>query len=150
MSYETDLLQGLAQRLEDQGVGVYRSDGSAYADEDTAVVFGQMPDKPHRCVSLATYPLTDEPREALSMVAVNIRARGLPRDYLDAVNLGDAVFQAVHGLTGVQYGTCWVIQILRRTSVPMGTDPIDPHHRWEISSNYYADVNPPTSTLRPE
>ncbi|WP_076260872.1 minor capsid protein [Intrasporangium flavum] len=142
--YESDLLAGLAQELQDAGVAVYRPD-TPYEDGETAITFGTMLDQPDRCVTLTTYPLTDQPREALSLVGVQVRSRA--ESYLDANDLNVAIFRALHGLTGRQYGTCHLVQLLRRTSVPMGADT---DQRWEHSANLYADINPPTTALRPE
>lgn len=148
--YERDLLVGLAGVLNTAGAGKYLAPGTAYATGDTAITFGDMPDGagfPDRCITLATYPLTDAPKEALSQVGVQVRSRGLPGDFLDASDLNVAVFNALHGLQERTFGTCYLIQLLRKSSIPMG---MDASKRWETSSNFYADINPPTTALRPE
>ena len=145
--YARDLLTGLAGILNTAGAGTYRGDGSAYLATETAITFGDMPDQPNRCITLATYPLTDAPKEALSQVGVQVRSRGLPGDFLDASDLNDAVFNALQGLQERTFGTCYLIQLLRKSSIPMG---MDASKRWETSSNFYADINPPTTPLRPE
>ncbi|NUO58996.1 MAG: hypothetical protein HOV78_20235 [Hamadaea sp.] len=142
--YERDLLAGLAQELDDATVATYRPD-TPLEDAETAITFGTMPDRPDRCVTLTTYPISDEPREAKSLVGVQVRCRA--ESYLDAVDLNGQIFDALHGLTGRQYGTCHLVQLQRRSSIPMGTDG---DQRWEYSANFYADINPPTTALRPE
>ncbi|GAA2037354.1 hypothetical protein GCM10009740_31430 [Terrabacter terrae] len=142
--YERDLLDGLARELDAAGVATYRTDTS-YVDGETAITFGTMPDRPDRCVTLTTYPLSDEPREAKSLVGVQVRSRA--ETYLDGNDLNVAIFNALHGLTGRQYGTCHLVQLQRRSSIPMGADD---DQRWEHSANFYADINPPTTALRPE
>ncbi|MER7070968.1 minor capsid protein [Terrabacter sp. NPDC000476] len=143
-SYEQDLLEGLAQQLHDDGVATYRPD-EPYLDEDTAITFGTMPDSPDRCVTLTAYPLSDAPREAKSLLGVQVRSRA--GSYLEANELNVAIFQSLHGLTGRQYDTCHLVQLLRNSSVPMGEDD---SQRWEHSANFHADINPPTTALRPE
>ena len=142
--YERDLLDGLATELDTAGVATYRPD-TPLVDGETAITFGSMPDRPDRCVTLSTYPLTDAPRESKSLVGVQVRSRA--ESYLDAVDLNVAIFNALHGLTGRQYGTCHLVQLLRSSSVPMGEDG---DQRWEHSANFHADINPPTTALRPE
>jgi hypothetical protein len=148
--FERDLLTGLAGVLNTAGAGTYLAPGTAYTPGATAITFGDMPDGPEfpdRCITLATYPLSDAPKEALSMIGVQVRGRGLPGDFLDATDLNVAIFNALHGLQERTFGTCYLIQLLRKTSIPMG---MDGSKRWETSSNFYADINPPTTSLRPE
>ena len=142
--YESDLLKGVAQTLHDASVAVYRP-ASAYQAGERAITFGTMPDSPDSVLTLATYPLTDEPREALSKVGVQVRSRAA--SYLTAQDLNTLIFATLHGLANLDFGTCHLVQLLRATSIPMGTDAAN---RWEYSANFYADINPPTTPLRPE
>lgn len=147
MSADRDLLIGIAQRLEDAGAATYRSDSTPYLPGETAVVFGTMPDTPNRVVCLALYgPSDDHPDLALGVRRLQVRSRGNPGSYLDAVDLDEACFNALHGLTHQQWGAAHANQVLRISGVPLGQDALK---RWEISSNYQLDVDPPTTALRP-
>lgn len=148
MSADSDILTGLADVLATAGIAVHRADGSAYVDGETAVFFGSPLDSSPRCVTLTAYGAdADAPKQALSRRNVQVRSRGLPGQYLDAVDLDQAVFDALQGLQGVPLGSVWLIQCLRRSQVPMG---VDAAYRWEVASNFVLDVNPPRTALRPE
>lgn len=145
MSQDVDVLTGLAQTLHDAAAAVYRP-ASPYLAGETAVVFGDMPDTPDRCVTLTLYgPSDDHPDQPLGVRRVQVRSRGLPGDYLDAVALDDACFQALHGLTHAQWGATHANQVLRASGAPLGQDPAQ---RWDISSNYVLDVDTPATALR--
>lgn len=147
MAADTDLLAGLAQDLHDAGAGTYRPTG-AYQPSETAIVFGAMPDSPNRVICLATYgPSDDHPEVALGVRRVQVRTRGLPGNYLDAVNLDNTCFDALHGLEHRQYGTAHANQILRLSGGPLGQDATK---RWEMSSNYQVDLDTPPTALRPQ
>jgi hypothetical protein len=140
--YEADLLDGLATFIAAGGIGVTYS--PPYTSGQTGTFFSKMPDAPDRCVVLTGYPVTDHPNQALSVIGVQIRTRGTT-DPFDVGNLDTAIFQLVQGLTHRTFGTCHVIQMLRKSSVPMG---LDSANRWERASNYYADINPPATPYR--
>ncbi len=148
MGFSRDLLTGFAGILQTAGAGTYRSDNSAYQAGETAITFGGTLDQPDRCITLTGYGAGfDAPREALTRTNLQTISRGARDSYLDAEDLDDAVFQAIQGLTGRQFGSVYLIQCLRRSSIPLGPDAA---MRWEISSNYALDINPPTTSLRPE
>ena len=146
MSADTDLLDGLAQALHDAGVAIWRTD-APYAAGETAIVLGGMPQSPHRAVALALYgPSDDHPDQAYGIRRVQVRVRGLPGSYRDAVDLDDACFHALHALTHQQWGDAHANQVLRISGVPLGQDDAK---RWEITSNYQVDLDTPPTALRP-
>jgi hypothetical protein len=147
VSFTTDLLRGLAQFLNDQGIGVvYKPDGG-YVAGDTGVFFKGLPTSPNRVVAISAYGATDEAKIALSHLRVQFWFRGNPDDSLDVDDLGDAVFQAMQGLEHQTFGTAHVVQALRVSSVQLG---IDGSKRSERTDNYALDVNVPTTTGRPD
>lgn len=145
MSWERDALQGIADTLVAASVGVIKS---TFAASDTAITMGDKVTAPDRLICLTAYAagLPDDPQAALSHLNVQVWVRGLPGNYMDAVDLDNAVFDAIHGLGGRFFGSTWLIQCLAKSSVPMGQDS---SRRWEISHNYALDVNPPVTALRP-
>lgn len=144
--YESDLMVGLAQYLNDAGVGVYRPDGG-YLPGDTAIVFGDLPPTPDRCIGLTPYSSTDQPKIALSRVRVQVWMRGAANDSLDILDLATDVFDTLQGAERLQFGSAGVVQILRVSAMPMG---IDANKRSERSDNYAVDVNPPATPGRPD
>lgn len=146
MSADVDLLEGLAAALHAAGAAVWRPD-TAYLPAETAITLGGLPDAPHRAVALALYgPSDDHPDQAAGVRRLQVRVRGIPGKYRDAVDLDDACFNALHGLTHQQFGAAHANQVLRVSGVPLGMDDT---RRWEISSNYEIDVDTPPTALRP-
>lgn len=142
-----DLAVGFATTIAGSGIGVYRSDGSAYTAAETAIVFKDMPQAPDRVICLTPVPLTDETVLPQGLVLVQVKMRGLPGNALDVDDLGDAVFDLMQGATNLVFGSTQVIQILRNSSVPMG---VDDSRRWLRTDHFYADLGYPTTAKRPE
>jgi len=143
--WESDLVQGIAQYLEDQGVGSYRSDDTAYATDETAIVFGELPSAPDRAIGLSLYSSTDHPVQNLSSVRLQLMCRGNANDNLDVGAIATAAFAALQGVTSLDLGTAHVIQIGRVSAVPTG---VDGNRRYTRADNYQLDVNTPYSAGR--
>jgi len=134
VSFTTDLLTGLSTYLAANGV-------------TDPVFFKALPTTPDRCIAITAYAATDQPREALSAIRVQFWFRGVVNDSLDVDSLGDAVFNILQGLEHSQFGSTHMIQALRVSSIQLGADA---NKRSERSDNYSFDINPPTTSLRPE
>jgi len=141
VSFSGDLLNGLASFLAAAGVGTYRSDGSAYATNETAIVFAAMPSTPDRAIVLSDYPVTDDPSLSDSVIGMQVRCRG-GVDPHDVKAVADAVFDVLHGKTAFTLGTVHVVEALRNSGAPLGRDD---SNRWEHSDNYYFTVNRPST-----
>lgn len=141
-----DLLTGLAQMIADSGIGVYRLTGG-YQPNETAVVFKSMPSAPDRAIVLTAVPMTDQVMIPMGMVLVQARFRGVAGDPLDVDDLGDAVFDLLHGLKDQTFGSVHIIQCLRNSSVPMGQDA---SRRWERIDHFYIDLDYAPTTNRPD
>ncbi|MFK0062617.1 minor capsid protein [Streptomyces werraensis] len=131
MSHETDLLRGVAELLDTQGVGTYDETGPLPAGA-TGIVLGRMPDGPDRALALTTYPVADDDStDSVTGVQVRIRAGVNPLDVLD---LSDAVFNVLHArrswtARGVRVEISW-----RNSEAWIGQDQ---QGRMERSANYY-------------
>jgi hypothetical protein len=145
--WESDLLIGLAQHLDNLGVGTYRDDGTAYLASETAIVFGELPPSPDRCITLNLYSAGDAATENLSSPRINVKLRGSPNNTLDVSDLGTAVFEALQGLTHQDYGSAHLAQIGRVSSMPF---EIDANRRHVRSDSYRTDTNTPSTSGRPE
>lgn len=145
MSNDVDVMTGLAQLLDDAGVGTYRPSGT-YAADETAIVFVKMPAAPDRCICITAYTYANWPDEPEDQQRIQIRCRGARNDMLDASRLRGAVYDQVHGLTNRNFGSVHATQILQQSSVPMGVDDSD---RNEFADNYTADVDVPATANRP-
>lgn len=143
--FETDLLEGLAGLLNTAGAGVYKSTGT-YASTDTAIVFGDLPGSPDRCIALNVYASSDALEENLSTVRVQAMLRGDVNNPLDVGALSVAVFSALHGLTHQDVGSSHAAMIRRISTVHMGRDTDD---RMRRSDNYEVLLNTPATAGRP-
>lgn len=146
MAAARDLLTGIAQMIGTSGIGVYNPSG-VYAATDTGIIFKNMPAKPDRAIVLTAVPLTDMTMIPVGKMLVQVRTRGLPNNPLDVDDLGDAVFDLLHGVTNTTMGSTHIIQCLRNSSVPMG---VDGNQRWERVDHFYIDMDYPGTPLRPE
>jgi hypothetical protein len=142
-SWESDLLQGLASYLAQQGVGVYNPAG--YQATDTAIVFGELPSTPNRCIGLTLYSAQDHPVQNLSTVRLQLMFRGAPNDSLDVGDLATTAFAALQGVTDRDYGAAHLIQCGRVSAVPLGIDELKRSTR---ADNYQIDVNTPYTAGR--
>lgn len=144
MSNDVDVMLGLAQYGQTAGIWVYNAGG--YDAGDTGAFFKKMPDTPDRCVVITAYTMANLPDGPLDQMNVQLRFRGLPDNDTDVDQLGGAAFDLLHGLKNVTFGGVHVIQMLQKSSIPMG---IDQNQRWERSDNYTLDVDVPATANRP-
>ncbi len=140
MGWTTSLLEGVAELLATEGVGVWRPDGPPYTTVETGIVIAAMPPDPDRIIVLNAYPIAEHVDQADVTIGVQVRTRGTT-DPRVVQNLDDAVFEALHGLSQIDLGGVSVVQMYRQSSAALGRDGAD---RWERSSNYYVDAMHPT------
>ncbi len=149
MSALNDLLDGLAQMAQTAGIANYTP---PYSVSDTGIYMSQMPmgdeaSNPgtDRAVVFSAYALNDAVSLPMGQITVQVRTRGL-EDPFDVNVLDDQCYQLYQGLTDRTFGSVHVIQMLRKSSLPMGQDS---NRRWERSSNYVCDVDLPPTSNRP-
>jgi hypothetical protein len=143
VTWTTDLLTAIAERLHAAGAGVWKPAGG-YLSTDIAIVFGRLPSTPDRAIALAAYgadQFADDPVNTDGTQAVQARIRGTT-DPRSADAIADAVFDALQGWQNPQAG---ILLCTRRINAPMG---VDGNSRWERADSYHLLVNRPT-TLRP-
>jgi len=132
MTYTLDVIEGLAELLTGQALGVYRPDSPFQAGE-TAIVTYRMPPAPDRAICLTPYPIEDSGgTDTITAVQVRMRCGVDPRD---VAALADDVFAVLHGreafaLRGVPVALMW-----RQSEAVLG---MDANGRLEITANYYA------------
>ena len=133
MSFTKDLLLGLAAYVSAGGI----------ADPG---FMKALPAGPDRCFSISAYSTSDEPKVALSHIRVQFWFRGIVNNSLDVDDFADSVFNLLHGIEHVQFGTAHVNQMLRVSSMQHGADA---NKRNERSDNYELDVDVPVTPGRP-
>lgn len=146
MSLVGDLCTGLAQMLNDNGVGVYKPAGG-YVPTDTAIFIKNLGESPDRAIAITAYATVDDPKINNTKFRVQFWTRGVPNNSLDVDDVADAIFLLLQGMEHVQFGTVHVVQALRVSSSSLGTDT---NSRTERSDNYEFDTNVPVTTGRPD
>lgn len=136
--FRTLLLGGVAQLLADAGVGVYRSDGSAYLPTEKAIVIKLVPESPDAIFALSTYPVSDDPSLSDSVIGLQVLTRAGGQDPRVVDDYADAVFDQLHALHDVTLttGVC-IVECLHRSGSSLGQDDLK---RWGNTDNYYATV----------
>jgi len=134
------LIAGMAQHLDDGGVGVYRPTGK-YTSDEIAIVDRAIPPEPDRVITLATYPVSSPPGMADITVGVQVRIRGTT-DPRVCDDIADAVFDLLDSAFRLTLNDIPVVQIYRQSYTSLGQDG---NQRWESSQNYYVDAMRPTN-----
>lgn len=135
MAFTSDLLTGLAQLLDDAGVGTYSPVAASTVEPAITVI--NLPPAPERVICLTDYPVSDDPSLADVIVGVQVRIRGT-RDPLVASNIRDDVYDQLHGLAGVIINGVPVAHIYRQSTIPLGPDGLG---RYERTENYYVHAS---------
>lgn len=143
-SIQNDLLDGIAQLIQGAGLATYSTSG-VYTAGQTGIFFKAVNPTPDRIVGLTAYGVTDNPSMPTATLGVQVRVRGT-QDPRDVDELGDAIYNLIHGLVHVQFGSVQVDQILRVSSITLGQDL---SKRWERADGYYVDVGVPPTINRP-
>lgn len=140
MSWTRNLTHGLALRLAAAGVGTYRETG-AYTATETGIVIATVPQDPPRLLAITPYPLATHPTHADEVVGLQVRARSAGADPRDALDLVDAVHDAIGGATHLDLAGVIVHRVERRASAPMGRDA---NGRYEHADTYHLQAHHPT------
>lgn len=143
----TNLLEGLAAKLEAAHVGDYSS-GTAYAPAASlaAITLYKMPEGapkgPDRVICLSAYPVDDALGAPNSTVGLQVRTRWNGKDPRGTDDLDDAVFGVLQQFKGTLSTGVRVAFCRRVSGVSLGQDE---GGRWLRSSNYYVSAYWPTS-----
>ncbi|MEV7793422.1 minor capsid protein [Streptomyces sp. NPDC087512] len=131
MSHDADLLRGVAELLDTEGVGRYEPDTVLPADV-TGIVLGKVPDGPDRALGLTPYPVTDDDSTD-SVTGLQVRMRW-GTDAAGLVDLADAVFNVLHNRRDYRLRGVWVEISWRQSQAWIGQDT---RGRMELTANYY-------------
>ena len=139
-SFTTTFMDGVAQYLENAGVGVFHSSGVGYTTGQVGIVFDVVPAAPDRVIVLTEYAATDHATEPETELSVQARVRGT-KDPRTAQELNDAVFEALQNLPRRLIGGTVVSGIWRTSSAYLG---VDANGRHERVSNFTVRLHRPT------
>jgi hypothetical protein len=140
MPWTTDLLAGVAQYLEDHGVGTWQASGAYAPGASVPIFITASPGTPDRIIILTAYPVSDNGTLSDSVQGVQIRTRGT-KDPRTVEEIADGVFDALHGLGSVNLGGVWLVHCYRSSGTPL---PPDSNGRYERTDNYYLQVARPS------
>lgn len=130
-THDVDLLVGLAELLDAEGIGAYRP-ASVLPEGTTGIVLGKMPEAPDRALCLTPYPVADDDSTD-SVTGIQARMRA-GTDPSAVVQLANDVFSVLHNrqvyeVRGVRVEISW-----RNSQAWIGQDG---RGRMELVSNYY-------------
>lgn len=147
MSAAGDLLAGLAVELSAVSAGVYDPARVWTAtDTDVCITIGAVPQVPDRVIVLKTYRLGgDDPAHPAGTVNVQAVCRGRPNDLDDTQAIDGIVYDTLQGLTDRTYGAVHVVQVMDKSAILNGRDA---NNRWELSTNYTAQLDLPATANR--
>lgn len=143
--FATNLLAGAAQLLVGFDIGLaWRASGDYAGVTGDPIFDTMMPDQPGRLVVLATYPLTDDPTRAQSLIGLQYRTRGATKDPHEVRDLDDAIWDRLLGNYPLTLPNG--LRIATLSSGPR-TGPGQEQggaRRWICTSNVRLDVYRPT------
>ncbi len=138
--YNSKLMTGLAQLIEDEGLGTFATSGT-YPPDVWGLFIGLTPDQPDRACSLMSYPVADTDLTVV-ITGVQFRLRGT-RDPREVENMSDALYDLLHNrshyvVNGIHIELSW-----RQSGAWMGQDA---NQRVERVENFYlhADRSAPS------
>jgi hypothetical protein len=140
VSWTEELVDSLAQHLENRDVGTFNSSGVPYAAGATAITIDGVPSAPDKVITLTLYDAAEDPTQGEAVAYVQARVRG-DRDPRTAMRLTDAVFDAWQNLPRSPIGGQTVAGIWRDSAAYMGPDDNGRHMR---TSNYRIRVTHPS------
>lgn len=134
------LLDGLAQWLDGEALGVYRR-GTPYESGEVAIVLGGVIPEPGELVVLTPYAAGDEPDSRLPFDEpyIQVRRRGTGDQAVSAAG-ADALYEALHGLGPVTLpgGVLLLSAIAVQPPTPMGRDEAGRHsHLFNARFEYH-------------
>lgn len=125
-----ELLEGIAERLDQAGAGTYRPDGSVHLPGETAIVFGTLPSSPEAAIAITPYQSLDDVGHADRLVSVQVRMRSPGHDPRLVWDTADKVFGALHDVGSYTLGERVRVAWSARTiTAPLGLDDNGRHEQ---------------------
>ncbi|MFD6416006.1 minor capsid protein [Streptomyces sp. NPDC060194] len=131
MTHTPDLVVGIAELLDTEGIGVYDPDQPLPLGA-TAIVIGPVPPEPAAVIGLTPYPVADDDTDqAITGVQARFRADA---GTLAVLTLADEVFRVLHARRHYVAGGVSVALSWRNSQAWIGQDT---RGRQELTANYY-------------
>lgn len=139
---KTNLCIGIAELLNDRGIGTYSTSEAFDPDLSLPLIrIARVPDEPSRLITLTAYPVSDDTGVPNSVVMLQVRCRWSGRDPRPVDDLDDQVFAALQQYSGTLSTGVRVAYINRVSGASLGEDE---RERRSLSSNYYVSAFWPT------
>lgn len=139
MGWTTDILVGLAGRIETAGIGTYEPT-AAYNPASTVpvITLQGLPDKPDKAIALAYF---SNGGTGGVTAAVEITIRG-DADPTSPDEIADVIWTLLDNADGFMLGSVHVALMYRQTSAPLGLDAAG---RWMRSDTYFLIADRPSA-----
>lgn len=142
MAQTTDLLTGLAELIDQAGLGTWSPTGD-FTTGQTAITHKVMPSAPDRAIVLTPYTVENMIHgDTTQGVQIRTRAPGMPTAVDD---LDDEIYQLLHHIEGLNLGTIRVAMVWRQSHGTLGRDD---NNRWNSTANYWLTIAKPTPNTR--
>ena len=142
--FESNLLTGLAALLVAGGIEATYNANGVYTALQTGIVFGNIPQSPHRVITLTVYDADDDPAlsDSTPLVQIRCRAQGADKRLVD--DLDSAIFSLLQNKLDLTLSTGVKVGQIHRISGPASLGQ-DGNSRWSVSSNYSVSTHRPSA-----
>lgn len=128
----SEVLTGIAEFLDGEGVGVWRPEGT-YTSDEVAVTLKSLPAAPDNAVAVAAYHVGDDLVLPDVEVLLQLRFRAARGSRTAVDDLADSAFDVLHGRHMFSAGALTVQRARRLSVAPLGADD---NGREERADNY--------------
>jgi len=139
VGWTTDILVGLAGRIETAGIGTYEPT-AAYDPAATVpvITLQGLPDLPDKAIALAYF---SSGGSGGVTAAIEITIRG-DADPTSPDEIADAIWTLLDNAAGFDLGSAHVALMWRQTSAPLGVDAAG---RWSRGETYFLIADRPSA-----
>jgi len=138
MGFTTNLLTGIAELLHAENVGrwIPQGSGQSFALTDTAIAIDSLGASPDKGIALTLYDV-EHAATTDSVMGLQCRVRGNPKDRTAAKDILDRIFDTLHDLEHTTIGGVPVVRIWWQSGANLGPDTLN---RPEHTANYYLQI----------
>ncbi len=133
MGFTTNLLTGVGELLHTASVGKW---GGPFAPTDAAIVIDSLGSTPDKGIALTLYDV-EHTAGTDTVMGLQCRVRGNPKDRTAAKDILDALLDTLHGLEHTTIGGVPIVRIWWQSGANLGPDALN---RPEHTANYYLQI----------
>lgn len=138
MGFTVNLLTGIAELLHAENVGrwIPQGAGQSFTATDTAIAIDSLGASPDKGIALTLYDV-EHTGGTDSVMGLQCRVRGNPKDRTAAKDILDRLFDTLHDLEHATIGGVPVVRIWWQSGAGLGPDSLN---RPEHTANYYIET----------